>query len=141
MKSTFLKGSSMQRFAALLAIFSSAVSVFAQAPAGKSPFDPSFILMMVVMFAIVYFLMLRPQMKKQKETQNMLNNIKKGDKVLTVAGIVGIVGNIKDGSVMVKVADSTILEFKKAAITAVLNDEKTSSDEKEDKSSKKELKA
>jgi preprotein translocase subunit YajC len=136
MKSTFLKGSYMRGSVALLAVFSSAMSVFAQSGDGMKKALGSPILMMVIMFAIVYFLMLRPQMKKQKDTQNMLNNIKKGDKVLTVAGIVGVVGNIKDnGSVMVKVADSMVLEFKKAAITAVLNDEK-SSDEKEDKSAK-----
>jgi preprotein translocase subunit YajC len=92
---------------------------------------------MVVMFAIIYFLMLRPQQKKQKETQNMLSNIKKGDKVLTIAGIVGVVGNVKDSTVMVKVADNTVLEFKKAAISAVLNDEKSSADAQDEKSSKK----
>lgn len=139
-KSTFLKGNFMQRFAIVMALFSNAAGVFAQtggaaAPQGKGLMDPSFIFMMVVMFAIIYFLMLRPQQKKQKETQNMLNNLKKGDKVLTIAGIVGVVGNVKDSTVMVKVADSTVLEFKKAAISAVLNDEKASADEKDDKSS------
>ena len=75
----------MQRFVILTAIFLNSAQVFAQtgnAPKGKGAFDPSFIFMMVVMFAIIYFLMLRPQQKKQKETQNMLSNIKKGDKVL-----------------------------------------------------------
>jgi preprotein translocase, YajC subunit len=133
----------MQRFVILLAVFLNAAGVFAQAgaapqPQGKGIMDPSFIFMMVVMFAIIYFLMLRPQQKKQKETQNMLNNIKKGDKVLTIAGIIGVVGNVKDSTVMVKVADNTVLEFKKAAVSAVLNDEKPSGDEKD---SKKEVKA
>jgi preprotein translocase subunit YajC len=96
--------------------------------------DPTFIFMMIAMFAIIYFLMLRPQAKKQKETQNMLNNLKKGDKVLTVAGIVGVIGNVKDSSVMVKVADNTVLEFKKAAITAVLNEE-SKAEKAEDKDS------
>jgi preprotein translocase subunit YajC len=140
-KITFLKGSFMQRFMIVMAVFSNAAGVFAQtgaAPQGKGIMDPSFIFMMVVMFAIIYFLMLRPQQKKQKETQNMLNNIKKGDKVLTIAGIIGIVGNVKDSTVMVKVAENTVLEFKKAAISAVLNDEKPSAD---DKNSKKDVKA
>jgi preprotein translocase subunit YajC len=121
----------------LLALMSSTVMVFAQTAPGqktKGGFgDPTFILMMAVMFAIVYFLMLRPQQKKAKETQNMLNNLKKGDKVLTIAGIVGIVGNVKDSSVMVKVADSTVLEFKKAAITAVLADDKEEKVQTEEK--------
>ena len=53
------------------------------------------------------------------------------------AGIVGVVGNVKDSTVMVKVADNTVLEFKKAAISAVLNDEKSSADAQDEKSSKK----
>jgi preprotein translocase subunit YajC len=91
------------------------------------------------MFAVVYFLMRRPQAKKQKELQKMLNEIKKGDKVLTVAGIIGVVGNVKDSTVMVKVAENTVLEFKKAAITAVLNNEDKedkNSNEKDNKSAK-----
>ncbi len=117
----------MRRFSFVAAMLASATGVFSQGNAAppKGGFgDPTFIFMMVAMFAIIYFLMLRPQMKKQKETQRMLSNLKKGDKVLTVAGIVGIVGNVKDASVMVKVADATVLEFKKAAITAVLNEDK-----------------
>ena len=120
-----------------MALVSIAAAIFAQtAPAQKPKTgfgDPTFIFMMAFMFAIVYFLMLRPQQKKQKETQNMLNNLKKGDKVLTIGGIVGIVGNVKDSTVMVKVADSTVLEFKKAAISGVLNDEKESKDASEEK--------
>jgi preprotein translocase subunit YajC len=135
----------MRRFTMFPILLISAACAFAQsAPAtpGKPKGglgDPSFIFMMVIMFAIIYFLMLRPQQKKQKETQNMLNNIKKGDKVLTIGGIVGIVGNVKDSTVMVKVADSTILEFKKAAISAVINDdkeEKNPAAEKDNKTTK-----
>ena len=73
----------MQRFVILTAIFLNSAQIFAQAggaPQGKGAFDPSFIFMMVVMFAIIYFLMLRHQQKKQKETQNMLSNIKKAIK-------------------------------------------------------------
>ncbi len=133
----------MQRFKVYAIVLINAICVLAQsAPAPKPNSgglrDPSFIFMMVIMFAIIYFLMLRPQMRKQKETQNMLNNLKKGDKVLTLAGIIGVVGNVKDSTVMVKVADNTVLEFKKAAISTVIQDDKeakAASGEK-DKSSK-----
>jgi preprotein translocase subunit YajC len=122
------KGRFMQRILAAAIIAITAVATFAQAPAapkGKGGLgDPTFIFMMIAMFAIIYFLMLRPQMKKQKETQNMLANIKKGDRVLTAAGIVGVIGNVKETSVMVKIADNTVVEFKKAAISSVLTDEK-----------------
>jgi preprotein translocase subunit YajC len=119
----------MQRFKMLvMTIIVTIAAAFAQTAPAQKPkgglSDPTFIFMMAIMFAIVYFLMIRPQQKKAKETQNMLSNLKKGDKVLTIAGIVGIIGNVKDSTVMVKVADSTVLEFKKAAITAVLNNEK-----------------
>jgi preprotein translocase subunit YajC len=121
----------------LVTLVSATAVTFAQSAPAQKPKggfgDPTFIFMMAIMFAIVYFLMLRPQQKKQKETQNMLNNLKKGDKVLTIGGIVGIVGNVKDSTVMVKVADSTVLEFKKAAISGVLNDEKEEKGQSEEK--------
>jgi preprotein translocase subunit YajC len=121
----------MQRLTVAIIVLVSAFATFAQTagPAKKGGFgDPSFLFMMAAIFVIMYFFILRPQSKKQKEVQNMLKNLKKGDKVLTVAGIVGIVGNIKETSVMVKVADNTVLEFKKAAISAVINE---SSEDKE----------
>jgi preprotein translocase subunit YajC len=118
----------MHCFKMLFMMLIPAAAAFAQSAPAQKPKggfgDPTFIFMMAIMFAIVYFLMLRPQQKKAKETQNMLNNLKKGDKVLTLAGIIGVVGNVKDSTVMVKVADNTVLEFKKAAISAVLNNEK-----------------
>ena len=127
----------MQRFKMFLLLFIGAVGAMAQSAPAQRPKggfgDPTFIFMMAVMFAIIYFLMLRPQQKKQKETQNMLNNLKKGDKVLTIAGIIGTVGNVKDSTVMVKVADNTVLEFKKAAISAVLNDDKEAKNDSEQK--------
>jgi preprotein translocase subunit YajC len=126
---TFLKGISMQRIRMLfMTVIGATVATFAQAaPAGKPKGgfgDPTFIFMMVIMFAIIYFLMLRPQQKKQKETQNMLSNLKKGDKVVTIGGMLGTVGNVKDTTVMVKIADNTVVEFRKSAIASVNADEK-----------------
>jgi len=79
--------------------------------------------MMIVMFAIIYFLMIRPEQKKQKQRQEMLGNIKKGDKVLTAGGIIGVVGNVKDDVIMVKIAENTVIELTKSAITSVINRE------------------
>jgi preprotein translocase subunit YajC len=79
-----------------------------------------------VIFAIIYFLMIMPQKKKQKETQNMLNNIKKGDKIVTIGGLLGTVGNVKETTVMVKIADNTVVEFRKSSIASVLNEDKAS---------------
>jgi preprotein translocase subunit YajC len=102
----------------------------APAPTGGA-FNPNMLFMMAIMFAIVYFLMIRPEQKKQKARLELLKNIKKGDKVLTSAGIIGVVGNIKDNTVMVKIGENNVVEFTKSAITAVINDEKAV--EKEEK--------
>lgn len=77
--------------------------------------------MMLIMFAIIYFLMIRPEQKKQKKRREMLSELKKGDRVVTAGGIHGTVGNVKEDSIMVKVADNVVLEFAKASVTSVLN--------------------
>ena len=76
--------------------------------------------MMLLMFVIIYFLMIRPEQKKQKERQEMMKNLKKGDKVVTAGGIMGVVGNVKDDTVMVKIADNTVVEFTRAAVSSVV---------------------
>jgi preprotein translocase subunit YajC len=121
-------------------VMASSFSLFAQfggtpAAGGKSMLPT--ILMMGVVFAIIYFLMILPQQKKQKETQNMLKNVKKGDKVVTIGGMLGTVGNVKDDSVMVKVADNTVVEFRKSAIASILKDEKSSEKSEPEKVEKK----
>jgi preprotein translocase YajC subunit len=101
-----------------------AVPLFAEGekkPRPDSMFGNPMIMMMLFIVIIVWFLMIRPEQKKQKERQKMLQNLKKGDKVMTAAGIYGIVGNVKDTSVMVKIADNnTVVEFSKNAITSVV---------------------
>ncbi len=73
----------------------------------------------VFIFVIFYFLMIRPQQKKQKEHQQLISSLKTGDKVVTNAGIHGIIANVKEKTVIVKVADNVKLEFDRAAIGAV----------------------
>jgi preprotein translocase subunit YajC len=89
--------------------------------------------MMILMFAIIYFFMIRPEQKKQKEKAELLKNIKKGDKVLTAGGIVGVVGNVKETTVMVRIAENTNVEFTKSAITNVITEDAGKSTEKEGK--------
>jgi preprotein translocase subunit YajC len=67
----------------------------------------------------MYFLIIRPQRKKQKETQNMLSALKKGDRVTSIGGIKGVVHQVKEDTIVVKVDDSTKLEFTKSAIGGV----------------------
>lgn len=86
---------------------------------------------------IFYFLILRPQNKKQKEHQKMLAAVKKGDRIETIGGIRGTVFSVKDDSVVLKVDDSTKLEFVRSAIGKVLEvkggTEKASKGSKESK--------
>ncbi|MDR2509089.1 MAG: preprotein translocase subunit YajC [Spirochaetaceae bacterium] len=73
----------------------------------------------VLIIGIFYFLIIRPQNKKQKETQKMLENLKKGDKVVTIGGIHGTISSVKEKSVVVRVDDNTKLEFTRSAIATV----------------------
>lgn len=74
---------------------------------------------LIFVFVIFYFLLIRPQQKRAKEHAALVSAIKTGDKVITSAGIHGIVANVKDKTVIVKVADNVKLEFDRAAITSV----------------------
>ena len=75
----------------------------------------------ILIFAIFYFLLIRPQQKRHKQHEEMIKNIKKGDKVVTTGGIVGVVVGVKDNQVVLKVGDGeTKIEFLKSAISQVL---------------------
>jgi preprotein translocase subunit YajC len=74
---------------------------------------------LVAIVGIFYFFVIRPQSKKQKDTQRMLDAIKKGDKVITIGGIHGVVQAVKDGSVIIKVDENTKVEFSRSAVSQV----------------------
>ena len=73
-----------------------------------------------LVFVIFYFLIIRPQNKKQKETKKMLEALKKGDRVASIGGIHGTIQSIKDDTVVLKVDTSTKLTFSRSAISNVL---------------------
>lgn len=73
-----------------------------------------------LVIVIFYFLIIRPQNKKKKDTENMLKSLQKNDRIVSVGGIRGIVYSVKDDTVIVKVDESTKLEFSKSAIAQVL---------------------
>lgn len=119
---------SVGKIAASVTVLASTGMVFAQeASKGQSSGGGlgSLLPMMLIMFAVVYFLMIRPEQKKQKLRQAMLGAMKKGDRVLTSAGILGTVGNVKDTTVMVKIAENTIVEFTKSGVTQIVNKDGT----------------
>ncbi|MDR2900727.1 MAG: preprotein translocase subunit YajC [Treponema sp.] len=106
------------------------------APAGAGG-----MLQMIVPLALVvvifYFLIIRPQNKKQKETQNMLNQMKKGDKIVTIGGIHGIIQSVDDTTVVVKVDENAKIKFLKSAIATVNAKADEKKAEKEEKSDAK----
>lgn len=76
--------------------------------------------MIVAVFAVFWFLIIRPQRKKQQETKNMLSALQKGDRVTSIGGIKGTVKSISDGTVIVEVDNKgATLEFTKSAISSM----------------------
>jgi preprotein translocase subunit YajC len=76
-------------------------------------------IMMGLMVVMFYFLLIRPQQRQRKEQAARIAALQNGDKVVTTAGIHGIVHNVKDHTVVVKVAEGTMIEFDKMAIANV----------------------
>lgn len=78
------------------------------------------LVMLAIMFAIFYFLLIRPQQKRAKEHQELLANLQKGAEVETNGGIIGKIHNIADDTVTLQVADNVRIKFRKSAIQQVL---------------------
>ena len=76
-------------------------------------------IIMVLMFVMMYFLLIRPQRKQQKEHQERLNSLQIGDEIVTTGGIHGIVSNIKDGIIKLKVADNVKIEMEKSSVASI----------------------
>lgn len=73
----------------------------------------------ILMFAVLYFLLIRPQQKRAKTRSSMLNQLKKGDKVTTIGGMHGTIVEITDDIIVLRVNDATKLTFDRSAINAV----------------------
>lgn len=87
---------------------------------------------------IFYFLIIRPQNKKQKETERMLSSLKKGDKIVTIGGIHGVIHSVKESTVIVKVDEGTRLEFSRSAVSNVVSASKSDKKEVEEADTKDE---
>lgn len=81
----------------------------------------SLILMFGMIFAVMYFFMIRPQQKREKERKRMLSELKKGDKVVTNSGMVGIIWAIKDNIIILKFEEDVKIEFLKSAISGKMD--------------------
>lgn len=95
-------------------------NAFAQsATAGDAGGLMSFI-PLILMFVVLYFIMIRPQMKRQKEMKAMLEALAAGDEVITVGGILGKVTAVKDQYITVEIVTGTEVQMQKNAVTSVL---------------------
>ena len=80
----------------------------------------TFLIMPIILIAIMYFLMIRPQMKRQKDHRAMLDKLSVGDEVITNGGIAGTVRSIGDSFIAVEIADRVEIRVQKGAIAHVL---------------------
>jgi preprotein translocase subunit YajC len=93
------------------------------APTGSPAGGIGFFVPFIFIFIIMYFVMIRPQKKRQEQQQKLIASIKTGDRVVTNSGIHGLISNVKETTVIVKVADNVKMEMEKSAITTVLKPE------------------
>jgi preprotein translocase subunit YajC len=94
-------------------------SAFAQAaPSG----DPGYIglLPIVLMFVLLYFLMIRPQMKRAKEAKAMIEALQKGDEVITAGGVLGRITKLSDAYISLEIAPNTEIAVQKSAVQVLL---------------------
>ena len=75
---------------------------------------------LVLMFVVLYFVMIRPQMKRQKEHKAMIDALAKGDEVVTTGGLAGVVREIGENYLTVEIADAVTVKLQKSAIASVL---------------------
>ena len=91
------------------------------APGGFGSFG--FLIPMLLVFVIFYFLLIRPQKKEQQKTEKMISQLQKGDKIITIGGIHGVVSSTKEKTIIIKVDDNCKIEINRSAVGAVLKDE------------------
>ena len=109
--------------------FLSTANAWAQGAGAQQP--PSGILgfllgpfgMMIIIFAIIYLLIMRPQQKKQKQLQEMLRNLQKGDKVVTQAGVYGTIAQIDEKTILLQVADKVQIRITRWSVADKVTEE------------------
>ncbi|MEO7052546.1 MAG: preprotein translocase subunit YajC [Rhodanobacter sp.] len=94
--------------------------VIAQAASPQSGGGMSMIIMMVVLFGLMYFMMIRPQMKRQKEHRALVSSLAKGDEVVTNGGMAGRVEEVGETFITVEIATNVRVKLQKGAVQQVL---------------------
>lgn len=104
---------------------SSFYSILAMAPAPGGNAGGglmSTLIMFALIIGIFYFLILRPQQKKQKDRQKMLDAVKKGDKIVTAGGLHGTIAGLDDKTLLIQVADNVKMKFERSAVATILKE-------------------
>lgn len=126
------------KLSALIVTLSS-IAAFAQEAAEQAEQQPGLlgspILMMVLVFGVMWLFFIRPQSKERKKMEEMRKTLKKGDRVMTSAGILGTVTNIDETgtTVTVRTGSTTFIDFDKQAILRVINAEVKAEEKKDEK--------
>jgi len=95
-------------------------NAYAQTAAAGAEGSLMSFLPIILMFVVLYFLMIRPQMKRQKEQKSMMEALAKGDEVVTAGGVLGKVTKVADAYVTVEIAEGTEIVVQKAAVATLL---------------------
>ena len=93
--------------------------IIAMQPQGGSGSIFSALVPILLVFLIFYFMILRPQQKKQKERDKLLTSIQKGDKVITAGGMHGTVIGLEEKTVLIQIADDVKVKFERSAISSI----------------------
>jgi preprotein translocase subunit YajC len=93
---------------------------WAQSSTGSAAGGMESFLLIGAMFAVMYFLMIRPQMKRAKEHKTMVEALAKGDEVIAAGGVLGRISKVSDGYVSLEIADNVEIQVQKAAVQTVL---------------------
>ena len=97
------------------------------------------LIMIVVMFAIIYFLMIRPENKRKKQAEEMRNSLKKGDQITTIGGIIGRIVMVNDETIVIETSDDRVrMELTKWAVSTNNTQQQNAAADKKDKKADKE---
>ncbi|HPU86277.1 MAG TPA: preprotein translocase subunit YajC [Candidatus Latescibacteria bacterium] len=106
--------------AGLMLTGGNAFAMGAQPSGGQASSPWGMFVPLLLMFVVLYFFMIRPQQKRQKEKEKMLEALKKGDRVLTLGGIYGDIQQVKDNVVVLRIAENVKVEVQRSAISSVV---------------------
>jgi preprotein translocase subunit YajC len=81
-------------------------------------FDPTIIIFLVLIFGVMYFLMIRPQRKRQKEQKQLIEELRKGDSVVTAGGIHGVIESLSEDSVVIKIESGATMRVSRSSVVS-----------------------